>query len=352
MVWNRRATKKGGRVNPPDAWVWSTEPTHEPIITRETFEAAAAVPRVREGSRSGAGLNEKHPETKRSYVLRSYVICDVCGCRIFGKTNRAKSPYYVCQPSLNLGADAVRRHPNHPPTVWVREDALLDGIAGFFNDRVFGPRRKELLKADFSAIDDISDVQERDRIRSLAAALKRIESRQGRLIRKLEMDDDPEGVLFRQVRKRLAELEEERVVKLGILQELQAKDFEMQPPPMELLDRLPLGEIALASAPAELLRLLFEACRLEVRFNRLTNEAACRVTIDEGSVVPLCLSELRTDKLGSKGQKASRQEVACTDALRAPGRVRNASVQARPALSGSTRKTVVSLGLPSMTTGQ
>ena len=191
-----------------------------------------------------------------------------------------------------------------------------------FNDRVFGPRRKELLKADFSAIDGISEVQERDRIRSLAAALKRIESGQGRLIRKLEMDDDLEGVLFRQVRKRLAELEEERVGKLGMLQELQAKDFEMQPPPMELLDRLPLGEIALASAPAELLRLLFEACRLEVRFNRLTNEAACRVTIDEGSVVPPCLSELRTDKLGSKRRKASRQEAACTDALRAPGRIR------------------------------
>jgi hypothetical protein len=29
MVWNRRATKKGGKVNPPEAWVWSEQPTHE-----------------------------------------------------------------------------------------------------------------------------------------------------------------------------------------------------------------------------------------------------------------------------------------------------------------------------------
>jgi site-specific DNA recombinase len=28
MVWNRRATKKGGKVNPPSAWVWSPAPTH------------------------------------------------------------------------------------------------------------------------------------------------------------------------------------------------------------------------------------------------------------------------------------------------------------------------------------
>lgn len=31
MVWNRRATK-GGKVNPPELWVWSAEPTHEPIV--------------------------------------------------------------------------------------------------------------------------------------------------------------------------------------------------------------------------------------------------------------------------------------------------------------------------------
>jgi site-specific DNA recombinase len=37
MVWNRRATKSGGRINPPDAWVWSDQPTHEPLVSRETF---------------------------------------------------------------------------------------------------------------------------------------------------------------------------------------------------------------------------------------------------------------------------------------------------------------------------
>jgi hypothetical protein len=94
-------------------------------ITRAMFDAAATVAQAREGSRASPGLNDKHPETQRSYRLRSFVLCDLCGCRMFGKTNRADTSYYVCQPSLNLGSDAKRRLPDHPPTVWVRDDALL-----------------------------------------------------------------------------------------------------------------------------------------------------------------------------------------------------------------------------------
>jgi hypothetical protein len=50
MVWNRRSTKKGGKVNPPETWVWSAEPTHEPIVSREMFEAAMGTARTRQGS--------------------------------------------------------------------------------------------------------------------------------------------------------------------------------------------------------------------------------------------------------------------------------------------------------------
>jgi hypothetical protein len=37
MVWNRRATKKGGRTNPREAWIWSEErvrPMHRRIVRR------------------------------------------------------------------------------------------------------------------------------------------------------------------------------------------------------------------------------------------------------------------------------------------------------------------------------
>lgn len=40
MVWNRRATKEPGQVNPPEQWVWSPQRTHEPLVIREMFQAA------------------------------------------------------------------------------------------------------------------------------------------------------------------------------------------------------------------------------------------------------------------------------------------------------------------------
>ncbi|MDN3356819.1 recombinase family protein [Actinomadura sp. DC4] len=96
MVWNRRATKKGGRFNPPSERVWSPRPTHEPLVTKELFEAASPVAKYRQGSRTGAGIND-HPQAKRSYRLRSYVICDFCDRRMFGKTRRDVA-FLACQP--------------------------------------------------------------------------------------------------------------------------------------------------------------------------------------------------------------------------------------------------------------
>jgi len=60
MVWNRRATKDKqhpGKVNPRSAWVWSPSPVHEPLTTREFFDAATAVARSRQGSLSTVSQN-------------------------------------------------------------------------------------------------------------------------------------------------------------------------------------------------------------------------------------------------------------------------------------------------------
>ena len=68
MVWNRRKRSRPergvkGRVNPPSEWVWSPQPTHEPLTTRVYFDAASPVSRYRKGSRSKASPNP-HPETE------------------------------------------------------------------------------------------------------------------------------------------------------------------------------------------------------------------------------------------------------------------------------------------------
>ncbi|MGH2753447.1 MAG: recombinase family protein, partial [Actinomycetota bacterium] len=42
QVWNRRQRKRGGKINPPEKWIWSEEPAHEPLVSREMFDRANA----------------------------------------------------------------------------------------------------------------------------------------------------------------------------------------------------------------------------------------------------------------------------------------------------------------------
>lgn len=107
--------------------------------TGDLFEAAAAVAAERQGSRRGAEASVAHPQTKRAYLLRSMEACALCGRRMFGKTKKGHA-YYSCKPSLNHGTDVAERFPDHPPTVWVREDALVEGIRVFFAERVLWSR--------------------------------------------------------------------------------------------------------------------------------------------------------------------------------------------------------------------
>jgi site-specific DNA recombinase len=147
MVWNRRKrsrSKRGvrGRVNPAAQWVWSTRPTHEPLITRELFEAAAAVRSYRRGSRLEATPN-RHRQTRRTYALRSYVVCDLCGRRMSGQM-RKHYTYYRC--GINAGHHGHQPwYDTHPRNVLIREDTLLEPVARFFSERIFGPHRKLLL---------------------------------------------------------------------------------------------------------------------------------------------------------------------------------------------------------------
>ena len=150
MVWNRRVSKTGdGRQNPPREWVWSPKPTHEPLVTVDLFKAARAMGNEREGSRSGASLNV-HPFTKRSYVMRSYVVCAQCERRMAGGARHTRA-YMVCQPSTNHGKDAALKFPGHPASVWVRQDVLVERILDFFADRVIGPNRHEYARQESAA---------------------------------------------------------------------------------------------------------------------------------------------------------------------------------------------------------
>ena len=116
-----------------------------------------------------------------------------------------------------------------------------------------------LLHADLEVLDDEPMRRRRARIKALRRAIEAIEARQARQVRSLEMDDDPDGIMFRQIRDRLRQLEDERLLKIQELSKLEIPDVESPPQAIELLDELPVIDLEPGSVPESSLRRLFEA---------------------------------------------------------------------------------------------
>ncbi len=285
MVWNRRATKSAnGKVNQPATWVRSPEPTHQPLVSQELFDAAAAVARERFGSRTTPGANTAHPDTKRAYLFRSFVICSLCGRRMFGKTRR-EIAYYACQRRWTDHDTS-----DHPKSLWVRQQPLLEGVSQFFADHVFGPDRRSLLAATIGSADQQVQQHHQARIDALRRAVGDLEARQARLIHTLETHDDPDGTVFVRVQQRLHELHTEQQAKLAELDAAEDAQPTVATPAVELLDLLPIAPIQLAEVAEAPLRRLFEAFRLQIGYHKPSNLAVCRVILQEDSAPELLRS--------------------------------------------------------------
>lgn len=83
-------------------------------------------------------------------------------------------------PPKNLGPKAAITLPDHPPSVYVREDALEDAVVRFFAERVLGPRRRELLEEQLGRTEGEVDRERPLRIEALRRSLEEIERRQAR----------------------------------------------------------------------------------------------------------------------------------------------------------------------------
>ena len=82
---------------------------------------------------------------------------------------------------------------------------------------------------------------------------------------------------IRDLNERRAEL---RVQKESLVQQLaDLEDQVHQTPNPDLLGRLPVTSVDLDRIPDELSRRLFEALRLQIHYDGVTNEARCRVTL-------------------------------------------------------------------------
>lgn len=120
-------------------------------------------------------------------------------------------------------AEAKRRYPNHPSVIHVREDRLWEGTLEWLAQSVFGSDRREKFEDKFSASEKKHDRERTARIKRLRRAIDKLETSQTRLIRALEKDDDPKGVIFINIRQRLAEIEDKPRSKQGELRNLEAE---------------------------------------------------------------------------------------------------------------------------------
>lgn len=135
QVWNRRQRKRGGKTNPPEKWVWSDEPAHEALVSRETFEKAALI-----GIRNdnGGKRSESHEKSrKNAYPLRSFLRCSICGLRMHARSRRTTHAY-VCSTSSRQPGLVPK---GHPKFVYLNEGKAGEKIVEFLSNDVFGPER-------------------------------------------------------------------------------------------------------------------------------------------------------------------------------------------------------------------
>jgi site-specific DNA recombinase len=239
------------RVNPPSAWVWSAMRTHEPLVTREIFEAASTVARFRKGSRSDA-TPRRHPQTKRTYALRSYLRCDICGRRAWGHTVRTCT-YYRCSPDPKNHAH-LPWYDAHPAHVVVREDELTTPLRRFFEQRVFGDSRELLLARAIN--EPATDDGLAARAAALTAEIASLQQRQDNLVRELESfepsgDDDFDQAWRSGLQTRFRAVLAEQQRKKALLADL-ARESQTRPVvDPSLLDIVPQTHIDLGRLPED-----------------------------------------------------------------------------------------------------
>lgn len=284
MVWNRKATSsRKGKVNPPSQWVWSPRPTHEPLVTKESYQAVTEIGRANQGSRAGTGTNS-HPKTKRSYELRSYVTCDLCGRRMHGKA-RGDTAYMICRPDIRQHAERTSWYDTHPKGLFVRQDDLLTLTHDFFTEHVFGPRRHDALRVPETPATkpDTSPAVAR-----LEAEIADLAKRRRNILDQIEEyeptgDDDLDRDCRADLRQRLADVAQRHKTKTGQLAGMSAPTTEARDD-LTVLDQLPPTTIDLAAVPEDLRRGLYDSFNLELRYHGPERAVTIRVTVRQGRV--------------------------------------------------------------------
>ena len=284
QVWNRRARKKGhNRTNPPEAWIWSEEPAHPAVVSREEHEAVQARARANERSRQGVPATVARPTARRDYLYRGLLRCGICGLRMWGN-HRRHATYYSCQPSHQRSKDIPA---GHPPHVYLNEQRLNDALLPFLAVALFGPERTDYWRTCLeAAAEPERAAPAKARAHEIEAGIADLERRLARQLVNLEADDVT-AALRRRVGQRVAELEDaitERHERLLALARESATEAPTLADVAPLLHRLPVLATSLDAAPQGELRALFDSLQLDVVYQPADGAVDVAVTLyDRGS---------------------------------------------------------------------
>ncbi len=268
LYWNRldfRQAKLGeGPVvrRAEKEWVESQE-RHEAILPDDWFERAAV--ELNKRSRS-EGARRRSPQ-RRFYQLRGIVHCATGHnpLRMHGKERKGIT-YYACSYRISYG-DKAAEALGHGKWQYVREDALLPIIDGFFEQHVFGEQRiARFLEQRATLAGELRSEGRQERAR-LERRLTDVDQRVELQLRAIEAGVDPTLV-----RDRVETLKAERdqlQAALAAFDEAGRTDAAIDlDDACEILESLPNLTEALAAAEPDLRRRVFDAFRLAVAIDR------------------------------------------------------------------------------------
>jgi len=105
------------RWNDSGEWIWSAEPMHEALVTREQFETAQSM------FAATKRRPPREPAVGRHYLLTGIMHCEICNRRMQGQWNHGRA-YYRCK----FPADYPDPTGSHPRSVYVKEEAVTPGL--------------------------------------------------------------------------------------------------------------------------------------------------------------------------------------------------------------------------------
>jgi site-specific DNA recombinase len=167
----------------------------------------------------------------------------------------------------------------------VAEHELVEPLARFFAQRVFGSSREIYLAA--AATTNDRDPLVDTRRAELAAEIDDLSRRQENLINELERlehsgDPDADRAWREGIQRRFASTVAERRKKSQLLAELGREEQVSTRHDLDVLADVPQCDIELRRLSDEQQRRIYDAFHLELRFNTLRNEATIRVTVTRG----------------------------------------------------------------------